>query len=83
MFRVGFAPYLWPDPASSWPCVEVGPIANAFHPLGSTSNQVGRRLAIIGDDINMRYDAEFRNMLKTLQPTKDNAYEYFTKIASR
>ncbi|KAG6935433.1 BCL2 antagonist/killer 1 [Chelydra serpentina] len=49
---------------------------------GSTSNQVGRRLAIIGDDINMRYDAEFRNMLKTLQPTKDNAYEYFTKIAS-
>ncbi|XP_067387715.1 bcl-2 homologous antagonist/killer [Emydura macquarii macquarii] len=49
---------------------------------GSTSNQVGRRLAIIGDDINMRYDAEFQNMLKSLQPTKDNAYEYFTKIAS-
>lgn len=44
---------------------------------------MGRRLAIIGDDINERYDAEFRNMLKSLQPTKDNAYEHFTRIASR
>ncbi|XP_053943927.1 bcl-2 homologous antagonist/killer isoform X2 [Cuculus canorus] len=50
--------------------------------LGSTGSQVGRRLAIIGDDINKRYDAEFRCMLKSLQPTKDNAYEYFTRIAS-
>lgn len=50
--------------------------------LGSTGSQVGRRLAIIGDDINERYDAEFRNMLKSLQPTKDNAYEHFTRIAS-
>ncbi|XP_074921017.1 bcl-2 homologous antagonist/killer [Chelonoidis abingdonii] len=57
-------------------------IAEIQQEPGSTSNQVGRRLAIIGDDINMRYDAEFQNMLKTLQPTKDNAYEYFTKIAS-
>ncbi|XP_063212594.1 bcl-2 homologous antagonist/killer isoform X1 [Chroicocephalus ridibundus] len=50
--------------------------------LGSTGSRVGRRLAIIGDDINERYDAEFRYMLKSLQPTKENAYEYFTKIAS-
>ncbi|XP_008934187.1 PREDICTED: bcl-2 homologous antagonist/killer, partial [Merops nubicus] len=50
--------------------------------LGSTGSRVGRRLAIIGDDINERYDAEFRCMLKSLQPTKDNAYEYFTRIAS-
>uniref|UniRef100_A0A8V1A9Q3 Bcl-2 homologous antagonist/killer n=3 Tax=Gallus gallus TaxID=9031 RepID=A0A8V1A9Q3_CHICK len=50
--------------------------------LGSTGSQVGRRLAIIGDDINKRYDAEFRHMLKSLQPTKENAYEYFTTIAS-
>ncbi|XP_065710552.1 bcl-2 homologous antagonist/killer [Patagioenas fasciata] len=48
----------------------------------STERQVGMRLAIIGDDINQRYDAEFREMLKSLQPTKDNAYEYFTRIAS-
>ncbi|XP_074833401.1 bcl-2 homologous antagonist/killer [Carettochelys insculpta] len=57
-------------------------IAEIQQEPGSTSNLVGRRLAIIGDDINMRYDAEFRNMLKTLQPTKDNAYEYFIKIAT-
>ncbi|XP_009463974.1 PREDICTED: bcl-2 homologous antagonist/killer [Nipponia nippon] len=50
--------------------------------LGSTGSLVGRRLAIIGDDINERYDAEFRYMLKSLQPTKENAYEYFTRIAS-
>ncbi|KFR00810.1 Bcl-2 homologous antagonist/killer, partial [Opisthocomus hoazin] len=50
--------------------------------LGSTGSLVGRRLAIIGDDINERYDAEFRCMLKSLQPTKENAYEYFTRIAS-
>ncbi|NWV00355.1 BAK protein, partial [Upupa epops] len=40
--------------------------------LGSTGSQVGRRLAIIGDDINERYDAEFRHMLKSLQLTKEN-----------
>ncbi|NXE81123.1 BAK protein, partial [Cochlearius cochlearius] len=40
--------------------------------LGSTGSLVGRRLAIIGDDINERYDAEFRYMLKSLQPTKEN-----------
>ncbi|XP_060089264.1 bcl-2 homologous antagonist/killer [Heteronotia binoei] len=49
---------------------------------GSTSNQVGRRLAIIGDDINMRYDKEFCEMLESLQLTRENAYEYFTRIAS-
>ncbi|XP_019402247.1 PREDICTED: bcl-2 homologous antagonist/killer isoform X2 [Crocodylus porosus] len=57
-------------------------IAEIQQEPGSTSSLVGRRLAIIGDDINARYDAEFRNMLKSLQPTKDNAYEYFTRIAS-
>uniref|UniRef100_A0A8B9NHL2 Bcl-2 homologous antagonist/killer n=1 Tax=Accipiter nisus TaxID=211598 RepID=A0A8B9NHL2_9AVES len=50
--------------------------------LGSTGSLVGRRLAIIGDDINKRYDAEFRYMLKSLQPTKENVYEHFTRIAS-
>lgn len=45
--------------------------------------QVGRQLAIIGDDINQRYDSEFQTMLQHLQPTAENAYEYFTKIASR
>ncbi|XP_060163549.1 bcl-2 homologous antagonist/killer isoform X1 [Globicephala melas] len=48
----------------------------------STMGQVGRQLAIIGDDINRRYDSEFQAMLQHLQPTAENAYEYFTKIAS-
>ncbi|NXP73874.1 BAK protein, partial [Ramphastos sulfuratus] len=38
----------------------------------SMSSQVGRRLAIIGDDINNRYDGEFRCMLQSLQPNKEN-----------
>ncbi|NXA67789.1 BAK protein, partial [Mohoua ochrocephala] len=40
--------------------------------LESTGSQVGQRLAIIGDDIYKRYDAEFRTMLETLQPNRDN-----------
>uniref|UniRef100_A0A8B9FI91 BCL2 antagonist/killer 1 n=1 Tax=Amazona collaria TaxID=241587 RepID=A0A8B9FI91_9PSIT len=47
-----------------------------------TGSLVGQRLAIIGDDINKRYDAEFRYLLKSLQPTKENAYECFTRVAS-
>nr|XP_013797477.1 PREDICTED: bcl-2 homologous antagonist/killer [Apteryx mantelli mantelli] len=58
-------------------------IAEIQQEPSSTGSLVGRRLAIIGDDINERYDAEFRCMLKSLQPTKENAYEYFTRIASR
>ncbi|XP_047393710.1 bcl-2 homologous antagonist/killer-like [Sciurus carolinensis] len=48
----------------------------------STMGQVGRQLAIIGDDINWHYDSEFQSMLQQLQPTATNAYELFTKIAS-
>lgn len=48
----------------------------------STLGQVGRQLAVIGDDINQRYDSEFHTMLQHLQPTPENAYQYFTKIAS-
>ncbi|XP_066192038.1 bcl-2 homologous antagonist/killer [Sylvia atricapilla] len=50
--------------------------------LKSTESQVGQRLAIIGDDIYRRYDAEFRTMLESLQLNPDNAYQHFTKIAS-
>lgn len=48
----------------------------------SVLGQVGRQLALIGDDINRRYDTEFQNLLEQLQPTAGNAYELFTKIAS-
>ncbi|KAM4835103.1 bcl-2 homologous antagonist/killer isoform 2-T2 [Thomomys bottae] len=49
----------------------------------SIMGQVGRQLAIIGDDINRRFDSEFQNMLQQLQPTAENAPELFAKIASR
>ncbi|KAM9666772.1 bcl-2 homologous antagonist/killer isoform 1-T2 [Trichechus inunguis] len=48
----------------------------------SIMGQVGRQLAIIGDDINRRYDVEFQTMLQHLQPTIENAHEYFIKVAS-
>uniref|UniRef100_A0A2K6MNN9 Bcl-2 homologous antagonist/killer n=2 Tax=Rhinopithecus TaxID=542827 RepID=A0A2K6MNN9_RHIBE len=52
------------------------------NPSAMSQGLVGRQLAIIGDDINRRYDSEFQTMLQHLQPTAENAYEYFTKIAS-
>ncbi|KAM6185520.1 bcl-2 homologous antagonist/killer [Rhynchocyon petersi] len=52
------------------------------HEPNSVMGQVGRQLAIIGDDINQRYDAEFQSMLQHLQPTAENAYNLFIKIAS-
>ncbi|CAI5777545.1 bcl-2 homologous antagonist/killer [Podarcis lilfordi] len=48
----------------------------------SITTQVGRRLATIGDDIKERYENEFSAMLKSLKPSRDNAYAYFVKIAS-
>ncbi|KAM7032728.1 bcl-2 homologous antagonist/killer isoform 2-T2 [Acridotheres tristis] len=50
--------------------------------LQNTNSQVGQRLAIIGDDIYRRYDADFRTMLAGLQLTPDNAYKHFKEIAS-
>ncbi|XP_023576655.1 bcl-2 homologous antagonist/killer isoform X2 [Octodon degus] len=48
----------------------------------STLAQVGRQLSVIGDDINRRYNSEFQSLLQQLQPTADNAYDLFLKIAS-
>ncbi|XP_072497879.1 bcl-2 homologous antagonist/killer isoform X4 [Notamacropus eugenii] len=53
------------------------------HELSSTAEQVGRQLAVIGDDISRRYESEMNDMLLRLQPTAENAYKYFTMIASR
>ncbi|KAM9004158.1 bcl-2 homologous antagonist/killer isoform X1 [Sarcophilus harrisii] len=50
--------------------------------LSSTTEQVGRQLAIIGDNIIRRYNSEFEAMLQHLQPTPETAYESFVKIAS-
>ncbi|KAJ8332473.1 hypothetical protein SKAU_G00426460 [Synaphobranchus kaupii] len=43
--------------------------------------RVGQQLAVIGDDINRRYDLSFREMLSQLALTPENAYNYFCKIA--
>ncbi|KAJ8390522.1 hypothetical protein AAFF_G00103190 [Aldrovandia affinis] len=43
--------------------------------------RVGQQLAVIGDDINRRYDLNFMEMLSQLALTPDNAYDYFCKIA--
>uniref|UniRef100_A0A6I8QFQ5 Bcl-2 Bcl-2 homology region 1-3 domain-containing protein n=2 Tax=Xenopus tropicalis TaxID=8364 RepID=A0A6I8QFQ5_XENTR len=43
---------------------------------------VGQQLAKIGDDINERYQEQFDDILKHLNPSLDNAYSYFKKIAS-
>ena len=67
-----------PRPQPCLPCAHL-PGSHSSRTMG----QVGRQLAIIGDDINQRYDSEFQAMLQHLQPTAENAYEYFTKIASR
>ncbi|MBN3295127.1 BAK protein, partial [Amia calva] len=48
----------------------------------SPLSRVGQQLALIGDDINRRYDLNFTHMLAELSVTPDNAYSYFCKIAN-
>ncbi|KAM5180266.1 bcl-2 homologous antagonist/killer isoform 1-T2 [Mantella aurantiaca] len=45
-------------------------------------DKVGQQLALIGDDLNKRYEEFFDDILKNLNPNLDNAYDYFRKIAS-
>ncbi|NWS91316.1 BAK protein, partial [Toxostoma redivivum] len=40
--------------------------------LSNINSQVGQRLAIIGDEIYRRYDADFRTMLGSLRLTPEN-----------
>ncbi|XP_060568720.1 bcl-2 homologous antagonist/killer-like [Ruditapes philippinarum] len=49
----------------------------------SASAQVGRRLAKIGDDINMKYQGEFDHMIDKLQVDKSTAYDAFAGVARR
>lgn len=77
-----------PTPPQENPFSAMSPAPRVNFPLPdshsySVLGQVGRQLAIIGDDINRRYDTEFQKLLEQLQPTAGNAYELFTKIASR
>lgn len=50
--------------------------------LNNLNSQVGQRLAIIGDEIYHRYDADFRTMLASLRLTPENIYKHFKEIAS-
>ncbi|XP_072886410.1 bcl-2 homologous antagonist/killer-like [Hemitrygon akajei] len=56
-------------------------ITGMHQPTNSTTALVGRQLAVIGDDINRRYDLEFHNLLSRLPLNAQNAYDYFCKIA--
>jgi Bcl-2 antagonist/killer family protein len=51
--------------------------------ISSASAQVGRRLAKIGDDINMKYQGEFDHMIDKLQVDKSTAYDAFAGVARR
>ncbi|XP_078276720.1 bcl-2 homologous antagonist/killer-like [Rhinoraja longicauda] len=58
-------------------------ITQMHQPPSGTPTLVGRQLAVIGDDINRRYDMEFNNLLSGLPINTENAYDYFCKIADR
>lgn len=51
-------------------------------PLG-ISSQVGRQLAMIGDDINDRYSSQFTHLIKMLNIRPDTAYEAFAGVAKK
>ncbi|XP_072164989.1 bcl-2 homologous antagonist/killer-like [Diadema setosum] len=51
-------------------------------PMSATS-RVGRRLAQIGDQINVQYEVEFRQMIQTLNITPSTAYQAFAGVARR
>ncbi|XP_072278617.1 bcl-2 homologous antagonist/killer [Pyxicephalus adspersus] len=53
-----------------------------FRQVTSNLDQVGHQLALIGDDLNKRYEEFFDDILRNLNPNLDNAYDYFKKIAS-
>ncbi|XP_053313806.1 bcl-2 homologous antagonist/killer [Spea bombifrons] len=57
-------------------------IQEAASQPNSMLDNVGRKLAIIGDEVCERYEKEFDDMLQNLNPNLDNAYHYFKKIAS-
>ncbi|XP_018412282.1 PREDICTED: bcl-2 homologous antagonist/killer isoform X2 [Nanorana parkeri] len=50
--------------------------------INSHIDKVGQQLALIGDDLNKRYEELFDGFLNNLNPNLDNAYDYFKKIAS-
>lgn len=45
--------------------------------------QIGRQLAVIGDDINRRYDTHFNHMIYLMNLTPETAYEAFAGVARK
>lgn len=60
------------------------PELTAFNdPPFAPAAQVGRQLALIGDDINNRYEPQFNHMIYMLNLTPDTAYEAFAGVARK
>ncbi|XP_007896738.1 bcl-2 homologous antagonist/killer [Callorhinchus milii] len=49
----------------------------------SSTMQIGRQLAVIGDEINQRYKWEFRSVLAWNALTLENIFESFCSVAER
>ena len=49
----------------------------------SPAAQIGRQLAVIGDDINRRYDTTFNHMIYLMNLTPETAYEAFAGVARK
>ncbi|ESO84988.1 hypothetical protein LOTGIDRAFT_57281, partial [Lottia gigantea] len=49
----------------------------------SPSSEIGRQLAVIGDDLNEKYADVFADMIKKLNLTPDTAYEAFEGVAKK
>jgi Bcl-2 antagonist/killer family protein len=52
---------------------------NPYSPVA----QIGRQLAVVGDDINNRYAPEFSQMIRMLRLTPETAYEAFAGVAHK
>ena len=51
--------------------------------LFSPAARVGRQLAKIGDDINLRYQPEFDQMINQLDMSQSTAYDVFAGVAKK
>ena len=49
----------------------------------SPAARIGHQLAVIGDDIDRRYEPEFNHMIRMLNLTPETAYEAFAGVARK
>lgn len=72
-----------PEQAAEAPTPSLPEITNFTQDPLSPTAQVGRQLALIGDDINKKYEHQFRHMVQQLCITQDTAYEAFAGVARK